>query len=158
VGAATRDAYYREHVMNLQIRFDDGTTEERGVASPCIFDVFDPVLKHPSEAQWYQWLPTCRCELSFCGRNVWTLDRLRGERAMVWRITNQDDATKALIGEWQSAYVESHDEQIERLTAERDAARRMVVLRSGGIKSSKEARELLALTNQAIEEGWFKVP
>jgi hypothetical protein len=179
--------------MNLQIRFDDGTTEERGVASPCIFDVFDPVLKHPSEAQWYQWLPTCRCELSFCGRNVWTLDRLRGERAMVWRITNQDDATKALIGEWQSAYVESREEQIERLTTERDnamfvrdawkvtasilagqhkaalaraanaererdAARRMVVLRSGGIKSSKEARELLALTNQAIEEGWFKAP
>ena len=46
----------------------------------------------------------------------------------------------------------------EKLTAERDGARRMVVLRSGGIKSSKEARELLALTNEAIEEGWLKAP
>jgi hypothetical protein len=148
------------------------------------------------------------------------------------RITNQDAATKALIGEWQSAYVETREEQIERLTTERDgalfvrdawkvtasilagqheavsarvanaererdaalgqvnalhkvatssdvdravehaatkvraanaererdAARRMVVLRSGSIKSSKEARELDALMDQAIEEGWLKVP
>lgn len=109
--------------MNLQIRFADDTTEERDAASPCIFDLFDPVLKHPSEERWYLWLPDAERPLSFCGRSVRTLDTLRGERAMVWRITGQDAATKALIGEWQSAYVETREEQIERLTAERDAAR-----------------------------------
>lgn len=217
--------------MNLQIRFTDDTTEERDAASPCIFDIFDPVLKHPSEERWYLWFPDADPPLSFCGRNVLTLDDLRGGKAKVWR-TGQDVTTKALIGEWQSAYVETREEQIERLTTERDsalfvrdawkvtasilagqheavsaraanaererdaalgqvnalhkvvtssdvdraveyaatkiraanaererdAARRMVVLRSGGIKSSKEARELDALTNQAVEEGWLKVP
>jgi hypothetical protein len=179
--------------MNLQIRFADGTTEERAAASPCILDIFDPALKHPSEERWYLWFPDGPRSLSFCGRDVWTLDDVRRLHAMVWRITDQDATTKALIGEWQSAYVESREEQIERLTTERDnamfvrdawkvtasilagqhkaalaraanaererdAARRMVVIRSVGIKSSKEARELDALTNQAIEEGWLKVP
>lgn len=104
--------------MNIQIRFTDGTTEERDAESPCVFDLFDPVLKHPSEKRWYLWLPHDVRPLSFCGRSVWTLNAHRGSvRVWVWRIKGQDDTTKALLGEWQSAYVESFEEQIARLTA-----------------------------------------
>jgi hypothetical protein len=121
--------------MNLQIRFvSDDTTEERDAASPCIYDIFEPVLKHPSEERWYLWFPDADHPFSFCGRSIWTLNAHRGSvRVWVWRIKGQDDVTKALIGEWQSAYVETRAEQIERLTTERDAAK----------KSDAETMEIL---------------
>lgn len=175
--------------MKIQIRFSDGVTEERDADSPAIYDLFDPVLRHPSEERWYLWFPDSDRPLSFCGRSVHALATLRGGYAMVWRFTS--GPTEPLAGEWQSAYVETREEQIERLTRERDAAegkakalyhvvesadvskaaehaaekirlrterddaRRMVVIRSGKIKSSQEARELDALTDKAIEEGWL---
>ncbi len=107
--------------MKIQIRFNDGATEERDADSPAIYDLFDPVLRHPSEERWYQWFPDSDRPLSFCGRSVRVLVTLRGEQAMVWRFTSAP--TEPLAGEWQSAYVETREEQIERLTCERDSAR-----------------------------------
>jgi hypothetical protein len=103
-------------VMNIQIRFEDKTTEMRDASSPCIADIFEPTLRHPSEERWYLYFPEDGHPLSFCACGVRPLSAWRGG-AIVWRITGQDPKTKALTGEWQSCRVETFEEQIARLTA-----------------------------------------
>lgn len=103
--------------MDILVTFPDGTTELRAANSPAGSDV-------------YGWPPAATYETDACDRGWYIAGDLypelvdwRGDRdAHVWRITGQDAVTKALTGEWQSCTVETVDEQIARLTRERDAA------------------------------------
>lgn len=106
--------------MGILVTYEDGTTEERDADSPCIANIFEPRLRHPSEERWYLYFPDAHPPLSFCAHSVRALRDWRGE-ALVWRITGQDPETKALIGLWEACRVETVDEQIERLARERDA-------------------------------------
>ncbi len=112
-------------MTDILVTFPDGTTELRAADSACLSSIGDATnVRHPSEERWYLYFPEDRRPFSFCGMSVFRLRDVRGvwSTARVWRITGQDDATKALTGEWQSARVETVDEQIARLTRERDAA------------------------------------
>lgn len=108
--------------MDIQVIFEDGTTETRPAWSPCLCGMFDPPSRHPSEEQRYLYLPEDRHPLSFCGISVWSLADVRGWTATVWHITGGRGENEPLTGEWQSCRVEAAHEQIERLTQERDAA------------------------------------
>ena len=154
--------------MDIQVRFEDGSTELRPAWSPCIADVFEPNLRHPSEERWYQHLPGERLPLLFCGRSVRPLSDWRGE-ALVWRITGQDDITKALTGEWQSCRVETADEQIERLSKAADAAdgefgRLKSLILTTAAQHEKEAKRLRrkgkeagATIEAALSEELFRI-
>lgn len=104
-----------------RVTFADGY-EDREDDSPCIANVFEPVLRHPSEDRWYLWFPDASPPFSFCARNVIRLSDWRGGGALVWRITSAPN--EPLAGQWAECHVEGHEEQIARLTAERDAATR----------------------------------
>lgn len=152
--------------MMVQIRFTDGTTEERDAASPARrmvdtkhgLQLDDVALRDCRGADDIEvkrgdaWAP---CRIETCGEQIERLtaerDAAIGQVNALHKVTTSSDVDRAV----EHAVTKVRAANAER---ERDAARRMVVLRSGGIKSSKEARELDALTNQAIEEGWFKVP
>ena len=97
----------------------DKATEDREDDSPCIGSLLDPALKHPSEERWYLWLDGDRWPLSFCGHSASPLSQWRGWGAWVWRITSGKG--EPLAGRWESCHVETCEEQIARLTAERDA-------------------------------------
>ena len=103
----------------IRVTFADGY-EDREDDSPCIANVFEPVLRHPSEERWYLWFPDASPPFSFCARNVIPLSDWRGGGALVWRITSA--ANEPLAGQWAPCRVESYPEQIARLTAERDEA------------------------------------
>lgn len=108
-------------MTDILVTYPDGTTELRAADSACLYSLFDPPTRHPNEERWYLYFPDAAHPLSFCARTVFPIDRGRGASGFyAWRITGQDDATKALTGEWQSAQIETVDEQIERLTRERD--------------------------------------
>ncbi len=104
----------------IRVTFADGATEDRDDDSPCIGSLLDPALKHPSEERWYLWLDGDRWPLSFCGHSASPLSQWRGWGAWVWRITSGKG--EPLAGRWESCHVETCEEQIARLTAERDAA------------------------------------
>jgi hypothetical protein len=106
-------------VLVIRVTFADGATEDREDDSPCIGSMLDPALKHPSEERWYLWLDGDRWPLSFCGHNASPLSQWRGWGAWVWRITSGNG--EPLAGRWESCRVETCEEQIARLTAERDA-------------------------------------
>lgn len=108
--------------MEIQIKFKDGTTELRDAQTPCIADMFDPNLAHPSEERWYLYFPNVDYPFSFCGHRVRPLAEWRGA-VLVWR-TTWDPETKVLSGAWVPGRVESVDEQIDRLTRECDSTRR----------------------------------
>lgn len=121
--------------MDIQVRFEDGTVETRDADTVCLPYWFDPPPKHPIEERWYLFFPGSDRPLSFCALDVWRLGDKRGwKTTAVWRITGQDPTTKALTGKWATCRVETAEEQIERLTAERDKAER----------ESAETMELLA--------------
>lgn len=110
--------------MDILVTFPDGTTELRAADSACLYSLFDPPPRHPSEERWYLYFPDAAHPFSFCARPVVTLVEVRGAADVyVWRIAGQDAVTKALTGEWQRAQIETVDQQIERLTRERDVAR-----------------------------------
>lgn len=108
--------------MDIQIKFDDGTTEMRDAESPSIADIFKPCLRHPSEERWYLYFPGESVPFSFCGHSIRKLSDWRGA-VVVWR-TTWDPETKVLSGAWASGRVESVNEQIDRLTRECDSTRR----------------------------------
>lgn len=113
--------------MDIQARFDNGTTETRPANCPALAS-YDPTDLHPSQFTKADVVPA-RPEpvvgFQHSSRRVYThaLAAWREGDALVWRITGQDPITKALTGEWTRCYVESAHEQIERLTRERDAER-----------------------------------
>lgn len=112
--------------MEILCTFEDSTTELRATDCPCVsapMFVSDMEPQHPSEERWYLWFQDERFPLSFCGLTVRTLAFWRGGTAYVWRMTGQNPVTKAITGDWQSCHVESVNEQIARLTQERDEAR-----------------------------------
>ena len=116
----------------IRVTFADGATEDREDDSPCIANVFEPVLRHPSEERWYLYFPGAHPAFSFCARNVIRLSDWRGGGALVWRITSAPD--EPLAGEWAECRVESYPEQIARLTGERDAAeKRLAGLRAWAV-------------------------
>lgn len=99
----------------IRVTFADGY-EDREDDSPCIANVFEPVLRHPSEERWYLYFPGAHPAFSFCARNVIRLSDWRGGGALVWRITSGKG--EPLAGQWVECHVESHEEQIARLTGE----------------------------------------
>ena len=101
----------------IRVTFADGY-EDREDDSPCIANVFEPVLRHPSEERWYLYFPGAHPAFSFCARNVIRLSDWRGGGALVWRITSA--ANEPLAGQWAPCRVESYPEQIARLTAENE--------------------------------------
>lgn len=110
--------------MNILITFEDGTTEERDAETPCLSFLLDPPTRHPSEERFYLYFPHERHPLSFCGLTVRTLDSANGSGllAVVWRLTGHTENPYTLTGEWQPCRVETLEEQVVRLTRERDAA------------------------------------
>lgn len=109
--------------MDIQIKFDDGTTEMRDAETACIADtIFEPCLRLPSEERWYLYFPDALVPFSFCAYSIRRLLDWR-DKVVVWRAT-WDPETKVLAGAWASGRVESVDEQIERLTRECDSTRR----------------------------------
>lgn len=119
----------------IRMYFDDGTHEDRPANSPVLYrlrrttdpatlpDLRDVVQLRP----WYEggpaWNLVCRGDqtLDECARAAPAAE-WRGEAVHAWRITGQDPETKALTGGWVPCRVETVDEQIARLTCERDAA------------------------------------
>lgn len=108
--------------MDILVTFEDGTTELRAAESPYLSSI-DLPPRSPSEERWY--LPPYEgAPLSFCGRPVREIGQARGFLMVyVWRITGGWGEGEPLTGEWQSCRVETVDEQIARLTRERDEAR-----------------------------------
>lgn len=104
-------------MLVIRVTFADGY-EDREDDSPCIANVFEPVLRHPSEERWYLYFPDAHPAFSFCARNVIRLSDWRGGGALVWRITSAKG--EPLAGEWAPCRVESYPEQIARLEWERD--------------------------------------
>lgn len=119
----------------IRLHFDDGTHEDRPANSPVLYrlrrttdpatlpDLRDVVQLRP----WYEggpaWNLVCHGDqtLDECARAAHAAYR-RGEAVHAWRITGQGPETKALTGRWVLCGVETVDEQIARLTRERDAA------------------------------------
>lgn len=94
--------------MDIQVRFEDGTTELRDAETPCLD------------------CPTPRdltCGLA-AAQHSEPLRLCRGLHVRVWRITGGRGENESLTGEWQSCRVETEGEQIERITRERDTAER----------------------------------
>lgn len=114
-------------MTDVLVRFEDGTTELRGSNSPALISTSAPpwtprdvreVRPEESYNPKAYWLDTPG---PWLGRahGLWTW---RGSYVLLWRITGGRDKGKPLTGEWQSARVETVDEQIARLTRERDEA------------------------------------
>ena len=135
----------------IRVFFPDGSHEDRDDASPCIADIFEPKLRHPSEERWYLHFPDEPIPFSFCACGVRPISRWRGG-VLVWRITGGMGPGEALTGKWQSCRVEATEEQIDRLTAERDRARRLCLYYCS---SNGPLEEWKAMRKQAREEGWL---
>lgn len=107
----------------IKVTFADGTSDMRPEWSPCIqsfgSDAGD-LPRAPHLAAYADIGGLC-----IDGRSIREISTVRFPLVFGrfhWRITGQDTTTKALTGEWQEGHVESHDEQVVRLTSERDAA------------------------------------
>lgn len=110
--------------MDILITYADGATEQRPGDSACLATIFEPPPKHPSEERWYLYFPGEALPLSFCAITVRPIESVRAFRNVyVWRLTGHTEEPYTLTGEWQSCNVETVDEQIARLTRERDDAR-----------------------------------
>jgi hypothetical protein len=140
--------------MLLQITFDDGTTELRNADSPCVADLFKPHLRHPSEDRWYHSFRGDSLPLWFCGHAVRPLRDTRGG-ALVWRLTGGLGEGESLTGEWAACRVETVEEQVFRLTQERDAARRVYALHLTGLYHRGDFDEWKRLRALARQEGWL---
>ncbi len=92
--------------MDIEVTFADGTKELRSAESPCYPD-------HPLAPN----IPAGFWPLTFA-----TVGRLRGGVAWLWRETGPRVEGVPLTGEWVRGRVETQEEQIDRLTRERDAA------------------------------------
>lgn len=109
-------------MKEVLITFLDGTTELRPEWTPCIMAFGRDMLPRAPHLAAYANLSDGLC---IDGRTPSPISSVRFPLVFgryQWRITGQDIATKTLIGEWCEAHVETTDEQIERLTRERDAA------------------------------------
>lgn len=140
--------------MLIQVRFEDGSTEERDAESPCIADVFEPALRHPSEERRYLYFRDDPYPLSFCACAVRPLKHWRGG-ALVWRITGGLGEDETMTGEWAPCRVETADEQIDRLTRERDEARRAYALSLTSLRNPADFEEWKRLRAKASKEGWL---
>ena len=109
-------------MMDILVTFPDGTTELRAPESACLSSIGDSRLRHPSEERWYLYFPEDHRPFSFCGMSVFRLRDVRGvwSTARVWRLTGHTEEPYTLTGEWQKVQIETVDEQIARLTRERD--------------------------------------
>lgn len=139
--------------MNILVTFTDGTTEMRPANCPV----------GTGSASW---IPggdiglvgkMLRIDLPD-GREAfaWRLDYAReawGD-VSVWCIVGQDPITKALTGQWRQCRPETVNEQIDRLTRERDDARRVAVLGRMPWTAARKA-EKLVLVDAAKREGWL---
>jgi len=129
-------------VSDVLITFEDGSTELRPANSPCVL-ADEPVTWTPVNVIDIDDLPTddsdpglwvvtdkggpLRFSRNRRGARTSQLRAWRGfSTVLVWRIVACELLTGALCGEWQSATVETVDEQIARLTRERDAAVRAI--------------------------------
>lgn len=101
-------------MADVLVTFEDGTTELRPANSPAHF--------HPVRRLRGDVLGPGDYETALDGRWL-TIARMRGQQAVsVWRETGVRAEGKPLTGEWRACRVETVEEQIERLTLERDAA------------------------------------
>jgi hypothetical protein len=119
--------------MDIQIRFEDGETQERDAESPVVGEEELTPPWTPAHILDLEWVRTTYPEkgyhLHLPGRMSFQLprayylkDSARVENARVWRITGGWGEGEPLTGEWQSCRVETNEEQIERLTRELAAA------------------------------------
>lgn len=128
--------------MDILVTFEDGATELRAANSPCVltdnpiewtpdnvvdFDSLSAeILNDPRDPG--LWVVTDRggpLNLSHdrIGARTSQLRAWCGFKSVhVWRITGGRGKKEPLVGEWQSCRVETVEEQIARLTQERDAA------------------------------------
>lgn len=101
--------------MDILVTYPDGTTELRAANSLCVLDFESPpraphVAKHADIEGW-----------CLDGRIARQIGHVRGSPfSWAWRLTGHTEEPYTLTGEWQSARIETVDEQIERLTRERD--------------------------------------
>ncbi len=108
-------------MTDILVTFPDGTSELRAPDSACLWSLFDPPSRHPSEERWYLYFPDEARPLSFLARPVAMVRDVRGAHDVyVWRLTGHTEEPYTLTGEWQAVHVETVDEQLSRLTRERD--------------------------------------
>lgn len=104
-------------MSDILIRFEDGTTDLRPSNCPHRHSIpyYDDhkTLFRAGLPTWEQ-LRGYVHTFDFCGRS--------GQPVYVWRITGGMGEGEALTGEWRRAMAETVEEQIARLTQERDAA------------------------------------
>jgi hypothetical protein len=102
--------------MDVLVRFEDGVVELRSANCP-----FRHKIPDYDEALFESGLPTWEK----LGRYVHTFDNCgrTGRPVYVWRITGGRGKGDTLTGEWQRATVETVEQQIARLTTERDRSR-----------------------------------
>ena len=109
--------------MDILVTYEDGTTEFRDAACPCLMALDEPPTRSPSdglvEIEEHERGPVW----FFCDWTIWKIAELRGRSAYVWRNTGGWGQGEALTSEWASCRVETVDEQIARLTREREEAR-----------------------------------
>lgn len=101
--------------MDILVTFPDGTTELRAANSLCVLDFESPpraphMAKHADIEGW-----------CLDGRVARQIGHVRGSPfSWSWRLTGHTEEPYTLTGEWQKVQIETVDEQIERLTRERD--------------------------------------
>ena len=117
--------------MDILVTYPDGTTELRAGNFP---------VRHPGQNYHPDLFGALGDTLlgSIADRRAWERATLytathsprercgRGSHRLVWRITGGRPEGESLTGEWQMAYVELVDEQLARLTRERDAAEKRI--------------------------------
>lgn len=111
-------------MSDIRITFDDDSTELRDRQLPCVWS--DAPLRRPFEERWYLYFPATPespANWSFCGFTIRNIAACRGRRVWVWCETGTRVEGQPLTGEWRRARVETVEEQIGRLTRERDEAR-----------------------------------
>lgn len=144
-------------MSDILVTYDDDSTELRGEHAPCIRVWDDEVLRHPSEERWYLWFPATSespANWSFCAFTIANIAVCRGWRVWVWCETGVRADGKPLTGEWRRARVETVEEQLARVTSERDSARRIAVLDRKPL-TKEEHVEMRFLVEQAKREGWL---
>lgn len=107
--------------MDILCTFEDGTTELRPANSPAHWANADR-LRHVRRIGPEDMSAVARGSFSTIADNR----GLPKECFSVWRLTGHTEEPYTLTGEWQSCRVETVEEQIARLTRERDAVIRDV--------------------------------
>lgn len=119
----------------------DKATEDRFECSPalCSSAQYHPEILDPARWTW-------PAALAYAATHHLAAGCARGRTVRVWRLTSGKG--EQLAGQWAECHVESHEEQIARLTAEKDAAAvRVTHLEAqNGVRARKvdELRGLLA--------------